>query len=329
MTNWNRFTHEKLVKSEEQLLSLSGLSFTRHRIPYGQDDYVSAIEAGTGSPIVLLHGLGGGAAIYFRIMKLLADRFRVISVDMPGMGMSSRPEFEAEDVQTAEAFFVEPLKRLFDSLGLTRVTLWGHSLGGYIAGAFADAYPEQVEKLILVSAVGVASRPLDLQVDERYSYSCLERGFINLVTYLWEENIINPSKILSCSGPMSKSLLSSYMDQVLKRIDKVTRKCIIKYIEMINLLPPSGELALHLFFKPGAWANWPLSQRLKDFASPILFVSGIKDWVTCDGGLETAQLSPYIVQVTIVEKSGHHLYIENPEELTNIVADFIENFTEA
>mmetsp|Transcript_15532 Transcript_15532/g.28163 ORF Transcript_15532/g.28163 Transcript_15532/m.28163 type:complete len:333 (-) Transcript_15532:25-1023(-) len=329
MSIWNRFSKERLRDTQEALLNLADLTFIKHRVEYGRDDYISAIEAGEGNVIVLLHGLGGGSAIYFKIMKILCSRFRVISVDLPGMGMSSRPDFDAEDEKSAEEFFMNPLQRLFEALNLNHFILWGHSFGGFIAGLYACYYPTKVEKLILVSTVGVASKPLDCNIDSKNEdYGFFLRGLVNTMTYLFEQNIISPSNVLSRSGPMSQSLLSSYMTQFLKHVDERTRDAIVNYLEMINLLPPSGEHALPILFKPGAWANNPLSLRLINFPRPILFVSGRNDWVTSDGGLETSQNSPYIVQVTIIDRSGHHLYIENPEELCNVVKDFIQNFSD-
>lgn len=329
MTSWNRFTHDKLLEYEEAILSLAEVNFIRHRIQYGQDDFLTAIECGQGPPLVMLHGLGGGSAIYFKIMKILSPSFRIISVDLPGMGMSSRPDFDAEDEKSAEDFFLTPLELLFDALRLSRFTMWGHSFGGFIAGLYACKNPEQLDKLILVSTVGVASQPLDYAIDSK-NENCgfFLRGFINVMTFLFEQNVISPSKILSRSGPMSGSLLETYMAQFLKNADDNTRTVIVNYLEMINLLPPSGEFSLPLFFKPGAWAYHPIAEKLKNLPCPILFVNGETDWVTSDGGIETAEISPYIVQVTVIEGSGHHLYIENPEELCKVVTDFIENFSE-
>mmetsp|Transcript_33343 Transcript_33343/g.58480 ORF Transcript_33343/g.58480 Transcript_33343/m.58480 type:complete len:339 (-) Transcript_33343:48-1064(-) len=327
--SWNRFCHLKLKEREEALLELMGVPYTRVRAKYGEDDYVAAIEVGQGFPIVLIHGYGGGAGIFYRVMKLLADRFRLISIDLPGMGMSSRPYFETGDETEAENFFIKPIEALMSQLGLTRFFLWGHSFGGYIAGCYACAHPEQIESLVLVSAVGVASEPLlDTLSNKKYSSSWLLKGFFNLMVFLWENGVVSPGKLVSCTGPASKMFLFQYMNRLLQHEDEETRKRFVKYIEMINLLPPSGELALPVLFKPGVWAKRPLSRRLKDLEAPILFVNGGTDWVTSDGGIETAKLSPHIVQVTVIDNGGHHLYLENPAELITVLLEFIDNFTE-
>jgi pimeloyl-ACP methyl ester carboxylesterase len=275
---------------------------------------------------VLLHGYGGGAAIFFKVMKILAENYRVISVDLPGMGTSSRPAFEVEVEAEAKDFFIKPLERLFDHLGLSRFILLGHSFGGFIASCFAIAHPDQIESLILVSTVGIASEPVLTTLSASKYQGWLAQGFFNFMSFFWERKFVSPGKMMSLSGPASKSVLDSYIHKFLKHAGEHIRKCFVKYIEMINLLPPSGELALTVLFKPGVWAETPLSQRLKELAAPILFIRGSNDWVTNEGGIQTAE-SPSIVQVTVIEGASHHLYIENPEEMCNVILDFVDNFS--
>jgi pimeloyl-ACP methyl ester carboxylesterase len=325
---WNRFTQTKLINSESSLLNLMGRPFTRQRVAYGEDDYVTAIECGEGFPIVLLHGYGGGAAIFFSVIKILAENYRVISVDLPGMGMSSRPPFEAEQEAEAKDFFIKPLERLFDHLGLSRFILLGHSFGGFIASCYAIAHPDQIESLILVSTVGIASEPVLTTLSaNKYQDNWLAQGMFNFVSFFWERKFLSPGKLISLYGPASKSFLDSYMQKFLKHTAQPIRKYFVKYIEMINLLPPSGEFALTVLFRPGVWAVTPLSQSLKKLTAPILFIRGSTDWVTIEGALETSD-SPSIVQVTVIEGASHHLYIENPEELCNVILDFVYNFSE-
>ncbi|MCD9025998.1 alpha/beta fold hydrolase [Cohnella silvisoli] len=96
-------------------------------------------EAGSGHPIVLLHGYCGSHRYWDEAMPLLAAQGRVIAPDLRGHGASSA----SEGVYTMEQL-ADDLAALLDELKLSRVNLIGHSLGGYIALAFADKYPERL-----------------------------------------------------------------------------------------------------------------------------------------------------------------------------------------
>src|SRR5713226_1356976 len=114
---------------------------------------VHYVEAGEGQPIVLLHGWGGQVASFGRIPTILAERCRVVAVDLPGFGqtpLAERPWGTAD--------YAECIAALVDRLRLAPCTLLGHSFGGQIAIALAATYPELVGKLILVDSAGIRSR---------------------------------------------------------------------------------------------------------------------------------------------------------------------------
>jgi pimeloyl-ACP methyl ester carboxylesterase len=107
-------------------------------------------ERGDGDPLVLLHGVATSRMIWRRVIEPLAQRHRVIAVDVPGFGESAPagPGFDLEQVAD----------RLVDGLGLERFDLVGHSLGGAVAVATAARNPEAVRRLVLVAPAGLAPR---------------------------------------------------------------------------------------------------------------------------------------------------------------------------
>ena len=120
-------------------------------------------------PLVCMHGFGTGVGIYYAALPALADRWRgrVIAIDTLGCGQSSRPRWElghgeACNVADAEDFFVGGLERWRVAMKIDRMVLMGHSLGGYLAVAYAERYPKHVDRLVLVSAVGTPEPPSEL-----------------------------------------------------------------------------------------------------------------------------------------------------------------------
>ncbi|MFQ5827862.1 MAG: alpha/beta fold hydrolase [Candidatus Methylomirabilia bacterium] len=106
------------------------------------------LAAGTGPPVLLIHGLGGFAESWRHNLPALARQAAVVSVDLPGFGHSSKPPGPYHLSR-----FVEALDGFIGSLELGRTSLIGHSLGGAVAVAYALARPERVERLVLIGAV--------------------------------------------------------------------------------------------------------------------------------------------------------------------------------
>lgn len=117
--------------------------------------------------LVMLHGYGAGLGFFYRNYEALSrvPGFRLFSLDMLGMGNSSRPNFRVasrdpmERVDEAENWFIDALEEWRIIRKIDRFTLLGHSLGGYLATAYALKYPGHLDKLILVSPVGIPEDP--------------------------------------------------------------------------------------------------------------------------------------------------------------------------
>lgn len=100
-------------------------------------------------------------------MKPLAEHFHVIFVDLPGMGGTSRVPFFCKTPEQAQDFFVDYLEFWRGEMEgeLTDFYLVGHSFGGYISGLYAHAYQQHVRKVLFISPIGFAKRPLNWSYD--------------------------------------------------------------------------------------------------------------------------------------------------------------------
>ena len=107
------------------------------------------LEAGSGPVVILLHGLGGSSANWAPNIAPLAKTYRVLVPDQIGFGKSDKPMLNYR-VST----LVDFLDGFYKQAGVQKATLVGNSLGGFTAAAFAIAYPEKVDKLVLVDAAG-------------------------------------------------------------------------------------------------------------------------------------------------------------------------------
>lgn len=97
--------------------------------------------------------------------------WKLYALDMLGMGRSSRPPFKihAKDregkITEAENWFIDALEEWRIKKGIDRFTLLGHSMGGYMAVAYALKYPGHLNKLILASPVGIPEDPYAVNAD--------------------------------------------------------------------------------------------------------------------------------------------------------------------
>jgi pimeloyl-ACP methyl ester carboxylesterase len=112
------------------------------------------VEAGSGSPLILIHGLGDNIAVWDSVIPPLAARFRVIALDQIGFGRSDKPLLSYR-VGT----LVDFLDGFMTELKIERASLVGNSLGGWVAADFALKRPERVERLVLSDAAGFAGLP--------------------------------------------------------------------------------------------------------------------------------------------------------------------------
>src|SRR5262249_18659321 len=103
--------------------------------------------AGTGSPVILLHGIGSNSRSWRRQLSGLSADFQVIAWDAPGYGQSADPPGHPAIPSTQ--FYTECLHGLLELLGLKRSFLVGHSMGGAVAQEFYRSYPSFVGALIL------------------------------------------------------------------------------------------------------------------------------------------------------------------------------------
>jgi len=112
------------------------------------------VDAGSGSVVVLLHGLADDVGVWESVMPALATKHRVIALDQIGFGRSDKPLLGYR-----AGTFVDFLDGFLNELKIDRASLVGNSLGGWIAANFALAHPERIDRLVLCDAAGYAAVP--------------------------------------------------------------------------------------------------------------------------------------------------------------------------
>jgi pimeloyl-ACP methyl ester carboxylesterase len=115
-----------------------------HRLRY--------LEAGSGPPLVLVHGLGSSAMQdWGRLVGPLGHQYHVYAPDLPGFGRSDRPS----DADYSIPMQVEAVRAFMLAMGLDRARVAGLSMGGWVVSRLAGDHPEMVERLVVVDGAGI------------------------------------------------------------------------------------------------------------------------------------------------------------------------------
>ncbi|KAJ2860542.1 hypothetical protein GGH94_005447 [Coemansia aciculifera] len=298
--------------------------------------------------LVMTHGYFTGVGFFYRNYYDLSkvEGWDIYSIDWLGMGRSSRPTYkgcraEGEDkrVSHAEEFFVESLEEWRKRMGIEKMTLCGHSFGGYMNSVYALKYPQHVEKLVLVSPIGLPEAPPDLEERMRNGYApsntdkpkgsepesdpskpSMQRVLLfRTAMSLWDRNY-TPQWLVRSTGPFSRRLIDWYIGRF-SLLTEEQRRGMAAYSHQIAMLPESSASALGDILRPGAFARRPLVGRLSAISVPTTFMYGSHDWVEHTGGLEVIRRIGGRVATHLyrVPNAGHNMHIDNPADFNRFL----------
>jgi pimeloyl-ACP methyl ester carboxylesterase len=130
----------------------AGLRFRHVETAVGE---ISICEAGSGPPVLLIHGLGATKVSFLPTLNALADDHRVIAVDLPGFGDSVKPI----RAPYHPPYFASTMTALLDALELEQADVAGNSMGGRVAIEMGLRSPERVRRLVLLAPSLAWRRP--------------------------------------------------------------------------------------------------------------------------------------------------------------------------
>ncbi|MBB5406819.1 MULTISPECIES: alpha/beta fold hydrolase [unclassified Paraburkholderia] len=238
-------------------------------------------------PLVLLHGIGSGAASWVEQFDALGATRRVLAWDAPGYGASS-PVAAASPV--AQDYAVV-LKEWLDALGIERCVLVGHSLGAIVAGAFAAAHPRYLAGLLLLSPAGgygaAAPEVRDAKRDQRLA----------MLNELGPQGLANTR---------SANMLSVHASD--------DARAWVRW-NMSRVMPHGYAQATHLL------ANADLAADLARYDGRVNVAVGAEDTITTPEACEKIALAAR-TRLQTVPRAGHAGYIEAPAAYTTIIDTF-------
>jgi pimeloyl-ACP methyl ester carboxylesterase len=244
-------------------------------------------EQGAGRPVVLLHGFCGSSRYWERVVPLLADRFRVITPDLRGHGESEAPE----GVCSMEAFAGD-IVGLLDALDLEQAVVLGHSLGGYVTLALAEAYPERLSGFGLIHSTAFPDTEEGKKNRENGIRAIREQGIGAFVEGLVPK-LFAPEHLISMTDAVERA----------KEIGRGTS--------------PVGAAATQEGMRQRPDRNRVLEQT----QVPVLLVAGSRDQVVPVE--KTFSVSRETITQVRLDQAGHMSMYEAPEQLAAVIADFL------
>lgn len=242
-------------------------------------------DKGSGPTVVLIHGFPFDHRIWDEFSARLADRCRVITIDLPGFGKSALEpmSFSIDDIGTMVAGFLRDQR-------LSPCTLAGHSLGGYVALSVAANYPELLEALVLFHSTAQAdsaekreSRNKAIGFVDEHGVKAFTSGFISPLFAQPDHPGI--AKVRAIASEARASTVKGYLLAMRDRKDRV--------------------------------------EMLAQFPKPVLFIAGEKDGgIPVDAVRKQASL-PSLAELHVLPEVGHMGMFEDTPATIAILSDFV------
>ena len=246
-----------------------------------------------GDAVVLLHGSGTGASGHTNFknnfIALKKAGFRVILPDLPGYGFSSKPE----DVDYSMEYFNQKIIELLDALKVKKFSLIGNSLGGALSIGLGLAYPDRVNKLILMAPGGVEDLPV---YNEMPGIKKLLSDFLG--------------------GEMNQEKIEGLLELFPFDPSIITKEMVD---ERMEILPLMNSQVLATMAIPN------MENDLHDLHQPVLAFWGINDqFIPVSGSLKIGENCPN-AQIMLFSQCGHWVMIEKEEIFNTSCINFLLN----
>ena len=240
---------------------------------------------GEGPPLLLLHGFGGDINIWVFNQEALSAERTVYALDLPGHGQSSK------DVGDGDlASLVDVVAGFMDAMGIEKAHIFGHSMGGAVAGSFAIKHPERVQSLALIASAGLGEE-INGDYIEGFIAANRRKEMRNALTLLFADPEL-----------VNRQLVNDVMKfKRLDGVDEALRKIADK------------------LFPGGKQADVP---DISGVEVPMLVVWGAEDKIV---PVAHAQNVPEGARVEILDNTGHMPQMEAAGQTNRVIGEFLDS----
>lgn len=239
--------------------------------------------------VVLLHGYLESLLVWDDFVPFLYKKLRVVTLDLPGHGIS----VVTGDTHTME-FLADTVADALRALGISRCTLVGHSMGGYVALAFCERHPEMLDGLVLLSSTPNPDTPEKAE-NRRREIALVKAGKKDAL-----------ARVAPAAG---------FAEENRARM----KDAIEDLTEQVFVTEDEGIVAL----LNGMIARKDRNEMLRASKVPQLFILGRKDgYIPVEAAEKMVEGHPQ-ARVVWLENSGHMGFLEEPETTARAILDFV------
>jgi pimeloyl-ACP methyl ester carboxylesterase len=250
------------------------------------------LEAGRGTPVILLHGSGGEGARWMPTIKGLASEFRVIAPDQIGWGNSDKPMTIYHS-----GVFAEFLARFMKEIGVPKAALVGQSMGAAVALQMAVSYPQLVDRMVLVNGGGFrsANDPPRTGAPDWHARQIANAGTLAESREYLEKMYYNHALI-------SDKLVE---DNLILRLRSAHTA---EAVQIANARGLGGVT----------------EEQVRAIKTPTLLVWGANDKLSPVVNADKLNAAIAGSRKVLIDKAGHYPFIEHPEQFNQAVRDFLK-----
>ena len=351
---WVPTSMQWLVKAEQKILSVVKCRLVKYYVRIWGNSAVlwtiaANVECRNRAPLVLVHGFGGGVALWCLNLDGLSRDRTVYAFDVLGFGRSSRVSFP-KDPEVIEKKFVESIDEWRKANKIEKFHLVGHSFGGFLVGCYALEHPDRVKSLIFADPWGFPVYEVDKSNSELVRWGKTLQRVLTPLNPLsadktstpwerpqWLEDLVKacgpftPFSLIRAAGPLGPSALKNLRKDYYRRFaafDAGFQEAVVEYLFHCNAAKPSGEVAFSRLNKEMNFSCVPMVLRITSLKRdiPVTFIYGSNSWVKPDSGYLTQQrLTSNDVSVYVISDAGHHVYTK-VSEFNSIVNERCLNF---
>lgn len=246
---------------------------------------ISYTDSGKGAAIVFLHGFLENKEMWTEYVSLFSEKFRVITIDLLGHGESDCLGYVHSMEENANV-----VQEVLKDLKIQKATILGHSMGGYVALAFAELYPQHIQKLVLLNSTSKEDSA-EKKLNRTRAIKAVKQNYVSFVSLA----------IANLFSEKNRTKLTNEIEKVKEQALKTPLQGIIASLEGMKIRK-DREALLH------------------ENRFPVLLVLGKKDPVL-NYEESLSQIEDTTVDLVSFD-DGHMSHIENKEELKPILQEF-------
>ncbi len=265
---------------------------------------VHVLEAGSGQPVLMIHGGNSVAAAWEPLLSLLQPHFHLYAPDRPGCGLTEKIDYRRVAFREHAVAFV---RSIMDALGLEQASLVGNSMGGYWALVFALAHPDRIDRLALVGEPAGSTEKLT------WFHRLTATPGLNRLLY---------ATVLKARREQAREKLgrlAAHPERVSEAFLDVTYAGAVlpgarlAWLSMLERVAPP--------FRPNE-LTYALRHELRYLQRPVLIIWGDHDFFAPSWGEVLCRYLPE-AHLEVVADAGHFPWVDAPEHVATLLRNFL------